>query len=407
MAMPVIALVTSPVLARALGPEGRGEVAAISAPLTLAESVAAWGLPLAAAYFVAKGASNKRVFNLAFPIALLAGTLSFLTLFLLAPVLLSSEPHLVGLFRAVSAYIVLVAVIGLIRGIRNGEERYSLLSLERWIQAISRLVLILVLAAVGHLTTTSAVLINVGCALLAALVLLSSRKTKRRQEPSALSRATLVKYSFSSWGTQIASAANARLDQALLILFVSAQQLGFYVVAAMAVELPMTLFNAMQRVVIGSGSAAGKAHRIARAARFSSVLVVVIAAAGIPIAPHFVHLLFGSAFDSSIPLLQILLLGVIPWGLGQVLTGGLVAVGAAKFASRAEFFSLILTAAGIVFLTPEYGVTAAAWVSVAAYLAATAVKLIYFVKRTEFSFMEILIPTKQDLAWVRGKLLRA
>lgn len=54
-ALPLVGIITAPILARALGPEGRGQLAAILQPLSVADAFAAIGVPAAMTYFVASG----------------------------------------------------------------------------------------------------------------------------------------------------------------------------------------------------------------------------------------------------------------------------------------------------------------------------------------------------------------
>src|SRR3954471_471766 len=53
VALPVSAFITSPILARELGPHGRGEMAAVRPPSTLAVRVMTFGLPESRTYHVA------------------------------------------------------------------------------------------------------------------------------------------------------------------------------------------------------------------------------------------------------------------------------------------------------------------------------------------------------------------
>ena len=55
LALPLSALVTGPLLARALGPDGRGVMAALMAPISLANLMFTLGLPDSLAYHVARG----------------------------------------------------------------------------------------------------------------------------------------------------------------------------------------------------------------------------------------------------------------------------------------------------------------------------------------------------------------
>src|SRR5437868_3750154 len=54
LAVPAAAVLTGPILARELGPGGRGELAALIAPLMFATLVANFGIPEALTYTVAR-----------------------------------------------------------------------------------------------------------------------------------------------------------------------------------------------------------------------------------------------------------------------------------------------------------------------------------------------------------------
>ena len=62
---PAVALITAPILARALGDSGRGTLASLLQPLTIVDAAIGGGLPLAAAYYVSRGVPAYHVFNVA------------------------------------------------------------------------------------------------------------------------------------------------------------------------------------------------------------------------------------------------------------------------------------------------------------------------------------------------------
>src|SRR4051794_38111209 len=75
--VPAAGVLTSPILARALGVAGRGELAVVLAPATLALAVATLGLPDALTYYVAKHPQiTRRAIALAIALSGAMGLLS-------------------------------------------------------------------------------------------------------------------------------------------------------------------------------------------------------------------------------------------------------------------------------------------------------------------------------------------
>src|SRR5687768_267663 len=92
-AMPVLALASAPILARALGPDGRGEMAAIVALSLFLSSLGSFGLPDAASFFVAKTYAIRRVMRSAIGVLLASSLVIVIIGWFLAPVMLDSSPE--------------------------------------------------------------------------------------------------------------------------------------------------------------------------------------------------------------------------------------------------------------------------------------------------------------------------
>lgn len=411
MVLPITSIVTGPILARALGPDGRGLMAAVLAPIFITKAVASTALPHAATYAVAKlGHGPRSVALRASMLATCYGLLAAGVLWLLAPTLLSQSPEGVGLLRtAVWALPVLMIAMAL-HGVVNGERRFELANAERVSAAVSRLVLLGGLALAGLLTVSVAVWTNLATTALAALVLLPAiLRPIGARTPTATGRSLtreLAVYGALGWGGIVATLVNYRFDQAVLAMFVDARQIGYYAVAVSLTQLPATL-GATRSIFFAEAS-----HRrdltIVRRATSSVILVsVVVVAIGLPLVEPTIRLLFGADFAPATPLAQVLLIGTIPFVAEQILAVGLLSAGRPGRQSVGQATAAVLTIVGLVVLLPRIGVMGAAITSLVAYTASFVVSATLFSRESGTSLRAVMVPGAADVAWLWGRVRAA
>lgn len=408
--LPLTALITGPLLARVLGPYDRGLMAAVLAPMFVSMFVAAFAIPEAATYVTAKlGVPLRRATWTGSQILLVCGLIAATALYIAAPALLRGTPEAVGMLRQAVPCLPLLMYTLLQRFSMSGVGRYGAVAVERTTAAVSRLVLLVVLAGMGILTAASAVWINIGTTLLAGLVLLVPLlRTPPDTRPAASApsgrvlRHQMLVYGVRGWGGVVANLVNWRLDQAILPALTGATNLGFYAVAVGLAELPSSLIGATKSVVFTEASARGNMQIAARAARV--ILAVSIAVDGVLVlaAPTLVQLLFGSRFQPSAPLSQLLLLGNIPFTAEVILAAGLLAAGRPGLRSIGQIVAAALTLVGLIILVPMWGVTGAAVTSLVAYFISFIMTLIFFSRVSHVPVRDCVFIKGADLRWASG-----
>src|SRR5207248_1354771 len=113
LAIPASAVLTGPILARSLGPAGRGTLAAVLTPIALSTYVLNFGVPEALTYVVAKGRATTATANrLALVLGAIIGALCAGGLIALTPVLLQKYPHQQTLFIVLSLLLPLEIAVG-------------------------------------------------------------------------------------------------------------------------------------------------------------------------------------------------------------------------------------------------------------------------------------------------------
>lgn len=362
IAFPLSAFATAPILARGLGPDGRGELAALLTPLAVAEAVAALGTPLAAAYFIRSGTRFRSVRSAGLWIVTLAGLATTLALVAAAPLLLGTYPELVPTFRWLAVGVFVGAYIEFYRGVRSGQEAYGRVNANYWLGAMGRLAGIVVLALLGALTPERVAVLSIAVGLIAGLTLLHGRGPATAEPPTApgVTRRAMWRFSLQTWAGVVSGSIGSRLDQLLLIGLVTPEVLGVYVVAGTAASVPMAFFPAIQRLFLNRAAGRSDAAVITKASRLSATVALGTVLCLEPFMPLLVSVVFGPAFDDAGPLAQVLLVGAGFWGIGQGLSGLLIGVGKPAAASTADAVGVVVMAGSLLGLHAWFGVMGAA-----------------------------------------------
>lgn len=204
------------------------------------------------------------------------------------------------------------------------------------------------------------------------------------------------------WKTQLAtvtSYVNQRVDQLLLSLLVSPQELGLYVVAVTVSLALGFLPQAMAMVTLATGSnlpRAGAKAFIGNSFRFSLIWLMVGCSALFLVAPWLITLVFGAKFIRSGLACRILLPGSIALGLNQVLYEGARSLNDPALPSYSEGLAAVLTGIGLFLLLPRFGFLGAAIASTLAYTLSLVFTLVLFRVRLHFPLHELLLDAQRS-----------
>ncbi|MGY1635503.1 lipopolysaccharide biosynthesis protein [Geodermatophilus sp. SYSU D00742] len=404
-AYPLVSLATGPILARGLGPEGRGELAALLTPLTVADAFAAVGTPLAAAFYVRAGADLRKVRRIGLLIVGVSGTLTAATLIILADFILSSYADLVPLFRWLCIGVALGAVIEFYRGVRAGQEAYGRLNLNLWLGALGRLVGVVTLAYMGELTPGRVAFLSIATGLLAALALFKRKPPGAAPPNRSVNLGEMTKFSLRTWFGVLASSFAARLDQFLLITIVTRDELGYYAVAVTAAQVPMAVFPVLQRQLLNRAVTVSDPRELALSSRLAVALALGLCIPCALLMPILVPLLFGDAFTQSVRLAQILIIAAALWGVGQSLTGLLVGSERPGRASWGDGLGVTALLVLILPLAHRFGPVGAAW----AVVASNALSVMFKASQLRRGIpggrlLDIVIPRMRDMGEVRRRI---
>lgn len=407
--LPLTSVATGPILARALGPDGRGLLAAVLAPIFVAKAATLTALPSAATYAVAKLRHPARDVALrSSSLAFGYGVVASVLLWLLAPTLLSQTPTGVTLLRRVVWTLPILMTAMTLHGVVLGQRQFDLTNTERAVAAISRMLMLAGLAFAGYLTVTAAVWTELATTALAALVLFVAlaRPSGKGGAPAATGRPLtreLAVYGALGWGGIIAALVNFRLDQAVLAMFVDTRQIGFYAVAVSLTYIPAAL-GAARTVFFAEAAHSNDLSLVARASSCILVLSIAVLFISLPLAGPAIELLFGNDFSPATRLAQVLLIGTVPFVVEQVIAVGLLSAGRPGQQSLGQATAAAFTLVGLFTLLPRIGVMGAAITSVVAYTASCVVSAALFCRESGIPWRSLVIPRRRDVVWLRERI---
>lgn len=394
------AVVSSPILARTLGADGRGELAAILAVVTAVPWLLDLGLAVWVARERARGQSRKDVLSAALPVAVACSLIGVVAAIPLSHAL-GAGRHVVEVYLQVGLFLSpLTVALWTLGALLVGESRWGLYAATRIVAAVVPVILIVMLAVLRQLTVGSAAAAYLlGLVLSGMLCLPLLRGIGRPSFDRTRTRAAAI-FGARSWLSTISLTANVRLDQILMAGLVSSRELGLYAVAVSVGSITLGVIGAASSVLFPR-VARGDADLAARSCRVTAMIVGVAGALLAVMTPLLLPPVFGAEFDGAVPMALILLLAAVPLAASTVLGSALVAAGNPTAAMRAEMLALALTVPALIVLLPQTGGRGAAVISLIAYTVKLVVQVVSACRMFDRRWWSFLVPTRGDMTWLR------
>lgn len=355
---PIATLVTAPILAHGLGVVDRGAVAAATAPLLLVTTAATFGIPQAATYAIARSPGSLRRATRMAMILMLAASIVATTSAILAARWLSggnaSTAHLIVVASLAITPSLLVAVL---RGAASGLHLWRMVTIERLLSAVARLVIIVPLWLTGHLTPfTATLVISVG-PLIGAIAYLSLASIHPVGEDTAVDATPrrLIGYGLRTWVGAVSGILLSRLDQTVMTPLSSEYQLGLYAVGSTIADIPLIINSAVRDVTFSADAAQTTNRRLGASARISSTASAALGLFTAVTMIWWLPLLFGSEFRAAIPCTALLIAAIVLGTPGSIAGAGLAARGRPGLRSTSLILSCVINVVALFLLVPRYG----------------------------------------------------
>ncbi|WFG44927.1 lipopolysaccharide biosynthesis protein [Pseudonocardia alni] len=404
---PAVGLLTQPMLAQALGVEGRGQMAAALAPSLLVVSVATFGLPEALTYYIAKKPEiTGRALRSAMLVSVLLGLVCLGLTYLVLPFLSAGDPLVADLTLLAVALTVPAMAIGALRGAAMGRQMWGTVAVERLVSTVSRLVIFLVLWPMGLLDPVAAVAVTAAAPIWSGVVfwrlLLPDRQHRTRPPPDAITR-KILSFGVRIWFGAVASMLLSRFAQVLMAPLSDLVQLGLFTVATTVSDLPLVIAMAIQGALFGVSSQLNDAGKLTQSARLT-LLASLLGCTGLALTvPFWLAPLFGAEFGDALVPTLLLLLSALICTPGLLAATGVSAWGRPGLRSIGLTVTLVVNGALFLVLVPTSGAVGASLASVVGNVVLTGFMVVSASRLMQVPARDFLLVRTADLVRFRDE----
>jgi len=372
----VLSLVNVLIVARALGPEGRGDVAFLTTIAYLTSQVALLGISQANVNFGSSEphtraalAGNSLLLSMVFGALAAALVVGLIALF----------PAVGGETSAAERALPLAAIPMLmlqtqLAFLLRADFAFRIVNAATLLVPVVNVAVNLIFVAAGLLSVTTAVATWIGGQALATVLIaahLHLRLAGFGRPDLALARRSL-RFGLKAHGGHVMMLGNYKADQWLVGSIAGSRELGLYSIAVAWAESLFYLATAVasvQRPALVRAPVAEAGRQAARALRATLIATLPVALGMIAAAPFLCVTVFGEDFRESIAPLRILTVGAFGVIALKLLGNALTAQGRPLLETTAIAVAFAVTLVLDILLIPLYGADGAAVASSAAYTA--------------------------------------
>ncbi|MGZ4383167.1 MAG: oligosaccharide flippase family protein [Gaiellaceae bacterium] len=400
-------LVTGILIARALGPQGRGALTAVLAALPIMAWVFEMGSRQAISYHQARRPSDApRLIStwlvLSAPLALAA----LISGEALLPHLLSAQgAHTLFLARVLMLSVVFVFLSDLIYGVLLGDHDFRFYNFMRVAQPVAIAVGYVVLWRLGLLSVTTAAAVTCSASLVdTAVVTVRALRRHGLGKPSLKLAKSTFWFGVRAHGTATAGVVNTRLDLMITPAFLSAASVGLYSAATNVSWIVVTVSGSLASLVLPTAAASSheEGSRTVLSSLYATLGVgLLVAGALAAVAGVGVRIVYGPAFAGSVEPLRILLIGSVLYAGATVLFSGLYAINRPFTAALSQIAGAVVTVVGLVLFLRSGGIWAAAIISTISYALVFVLAFALYRRAADLSWRHIVPSRELVQAWAR------
>lgn len=372
-----LSILTGVVLARTLGPGGRGELGTIVLWPNVWAALMMLGLPDAISVLTAsRTMATGDAVRSALPVAAMLAVLGMVGAAAVEWLVLGDTDSATKLAAATFLVFIPLNMVTLIfLGALSGNRQFGALNAVRVSVMVVAAVGLPLLAIGNRLTVTTAVATYLAANVVASSLsigLVLRRPGSRMGRSSWSSGRRLVDFGARSHAGAVAGLLGERLDQLAISVFLLPGAFGLYLAAVTLCAGAGLIASTMATVLLPTIAAMAPELRLAAVRRYLKITVLLTTGYVLImtlLAPAILRVFFGSAFEAATDVARILLIGTVPVTLSRAMAAASRASGLPGRASRAEWLALACAAPAYVILILRFGVVGAAWAFVIAGMA--------------------------------------
>jgi O-antigen/teichoic acid export membrane protein len=374
-AIQAVLILTGTLVARMLGPDGRGYLAALILWPWVITLFGNLGIPSALTYSIARDPSSSRTLarwglNFALPQALLLIGLQALWLLLI----LHGDPAPVrdaGWLTLGLVPALLAQQYGL--GLLQGHLRLRVFNALRLLPWALYAVGVAVLFAVGERAILPIIAVLLTAFLISGTTcLVCGLRFSRGDGTPSVDRRFLLSFGLRGLLSSFSAVDVFRPDQVVLALFLSPASLGLYVVGLAFTNLPYFVAKSVGLITfpwVASRSEQGDARRTMWSLLWLTTGIALVLVAGLCATAHWlVPFFFGGEFSEAVTVTYIVLPGMVFLCARRVLSEGLKGRGYPLTGTLGELLSLAWAAVALAVFVPLWGINGAAVALASSYV---------------------------------------
>lgn len=404
-------------VARLLGPEGRGVFALAVLLPTLIISFTNFGIVSATTYYIACKHDDASMITGNTIIASLLVSLFSIGIGLIVTFFFRDS-----LFHGISANYLLVALllipptllVGNLQGILLGTQNFGQYNFLNLFQTFLLFLLTAIFLFVFHAGIYGALWANI-LALLLNCIMITKWVWNNYGKPSWFLNKSYLKNAF-TYGLQahlsnVLAYLGYRIDMFLVNFFLNPAAVGLYAVGVTLVEqiwmVSQTASTVLFPMVSSSGNAKAVKDFTPLISRTILILNILMAALFFLLSKWIILLLYGRAYLPASSTMQALLTGIIALGTSRILANDIAGRGKPMINTYINIVSVLVNVVLNILWIPSFGIVGAAWASTISYTVAMLGEVFVYARISENSWFKILFVQQEDLSIYLQLITRA
>jgi O-antigen/teichoic acid export membrane protein len=405
-----LGIANSVLIARTVGPAGKGNFDLILATAALLGTTLGLSLPPGITYVVAQARANLSAF--AMQLLIVSAAQGLLAFTILAVLRLIGKggyflPATFGpwIVLAVAVYVWVETLTRFWAAILTGRQEIAIVNNSEVVGRVSQFFMLFALAGTLYLLNkrlSVPALLGVSFAAntLINLLIMKSLNLKLRLSPDTSALKAATSFALPCYLSNVAQFLNYRLDVFIVSMFAGAASLGRYTLAVSLAQLLWLMSNSFASVLLPKVAASNDPNqsvrhssRVTRLALWASI--VCGAALGL-FASQAIPLFYGEPFRPSVAALWCILPGIVAFSMVNVLAAHLAGMGKPRLNLLVSCISLVFTITLDLLLIPKFDIIGAAIATTVSYSVSAVLTIYLFVRHTGAPLRDVLLPTGED-----------
>ncbi|HKK09279.1 MAG TPA: flippase [Bacteroidales bacterium] len=406
----ISALLMGVIVARYLGPEGKGLFTALTGVPVIVASFAAMGIRRTAVYFIGKKEFNESEVASAVIQILIITSLAGMGASYIAFHWMDNSSYTLELILITILIIPFRLATIYAGGIYLGREQFRFANLMKWSVPMVNLLLLVVFVIILEMDVAGALLAVMLSGVIISVVAIAklSKDFKLTLKWNRILLKRMLSLGTLYAGSLLVMKLIYRIDVLLLEQLSDLKEVGYY---SIAVTISEQLWQLPLAVGIVIMSKSANAHdpalmnkKVGQMLRFSLFAGAAGAVVMYFIMPFLIPLIYGKAFSESATLLQTILPGIVFFIIFRILNSHLNGLGKPLPAIYAIIPALALNIGLNYLWIPEFGGKGAAMATNVSYVFGTVLMIVFYIRATKAKAAELLLPQREDMRIIMQKL---